>query len=339
MLAGMGAVLAAGTSMLAGALPSGAASEPSGTINLVAYSTPQPAFSALIQAFNETPQGKNVTVQQSYGASGSQAKAVLAGQPADVVNFSTATDMETLVAKGLVASNWDSNPVTKGMVTDSVVVFVVPKGNPKHITTWADLLKPGIRIFTPNPFSSGSARWNIMAAYGAELKLHKTAAQAQTYLQQLLAKTVVQGTSASVEFQDFFADKGSNPGDVFLDYEDDAIQAKQDNGGVSYVIPKQTILIENPIAVTTNSSNPTAAKAFVSFLESAAAQKKWAKLGYRPVLPAVASATRKDFPHPAQLFTIESLGGWDQVASQFFSTTKGSFGVVTEIENNLGQTT
>jgi sulfate/thiosulfate transport system substrate-binding protein len=339
MLVGLGAILATGTSMLAGVVPSGATSEPSGTINLVAYSTPEPAYSALIQAFNQTPQGKNVTVLQSYGASGSQAKAVLAGQPADVVNFSTATDMETLVAKGLVSSNWDSNPVTKGMVTDSVVVFVVPKGNPKHIETWADLLKPGIRIFTPNPFSSGSARWNIMAAYGAELKVKKTPAQAQAFVQQLLAKTVVQGTSASVEFQDFFADKGANKGDVFLDYEDDAIQVEQDNGGVSYVIPKQTILIENPIAVTTNSSNPTAAKAFVTYLESAAAQKKWAKLGYRPVLPAVASATRKSFPHPAQLFTIESLGGWDQVGNQFFGTTKGSLGIITQIEANLGQTT
>jgi sulfate/thiosulfate-binding protein len=339
MLVAVGAMLAAGTSMLAGALPSGAASEPSGTINLVAYSTPQPAFFAMIQGFNRTPQGKNVTVLQSYGASGSQAKAVLAGQPADVVNFSTATDMETLVAKGLVSSNWDANPVTKGMVTDSVVVFVVPKGNPEHISTWADLLKPGIRIFTPNPFSSGSARWNIMAAYGAELKLKKTPTQAQAFVQGLLARTVVQGTSASVEFQDFFADKGANKGDVFLDYEDDAIQAKEANGGITVVIPKQTILIENPIAVTTNSTNSAAATAFVNYLESVGGQKKWAELGYRPVLPAVASETRKSFTHPAQLFTIESLGGWDQIANQFFSTTKGSLGIVTQIEANLGQTT
>jgi len=341
MLVGVGALLATGTSMFAGALPSGAGAttEPSGTINLVAYSTPQPAYFAMIQGFNRTPQGKNVTVLQSYGASGSQAKAVIAGQPADVVNFSTATDMESLVQKGLVSSNWDSNPVTKGMVTDSIVVFVVPKGNPDHITTWADLLKPGVRIFTPNPFSSGSARWNIMAAYGAELKLKKTPSQADAYLQSLLAKTVVQGTSASVEFQDFFADKGSNKGDVFLDYEDDAIQAKELNGGISIVIPKQTILIENPIAVTTNSTNSAAANAFVNYLLSVGGQKKWADLGYRPVLPAVASETRKDFQHPAQLFTIESLGGWDQIANQFFGTNKGSLGVITQIEANLGQTT
>lgn len=240
-----GAVLAAGTSVMAGALPSGATSQPSGTINLVAYSTPAPAYGALIRAFNKTPQGKHVTVLQSYGASGSQSKAVLAGQPADVVNFSTQTDMEVLVAKNLVSQNWNSNKVTKGMVTDSVVVFVVPKGNPEHIKTWADLLKPGIRIFTPNPFSSGSARWNIMAAYGAQLKLGDTAAQAQTYVQQLLANTVVQGTSAATEFQAFLSDESQNKTDVFLDYEDDAIQAKRAGKQIAYVIPSATILIEH----------------------------------------------------------------------------------------------
>jgi ABC-type sulfate transport system substrate-binding protein len=124
-----------------------------------------------------------------------------------------------------------------------------------------------------------------------------------------------------------------------LDYEDDAIQAKELNGGITVVIPKQTILIENPIAVTTNSTNSAAANAFVNYLLSVNGQKKWAELGYRPVLPAVASETRKDFPHPAQLFTIESLGGWDQIANSFFGTTKGSLGVVTQIEANLGQTT
>jgi sulfate transport system substrate-binding protein len=342
MLIGMGTMLAVGTSMFAGALPSGAtASEPSGTINLIAYSTPAPAYAALIKDFNKTPQGKNVTVLQSYGPSGSQAKAVLAGQPADVVNFSSATDIETLQTKNLVSPNWNSAIGTRGMVTDSVVVFVVPKGNPKHITTWADLIKPGIRVFTPNPFSSGSARWNLMAAYGAQLKLGDTAAQAQTYVQQLLANTVVQGTSAAVEFQDFYADESSNKNDVFLDYEDDAIQIKRGNSGsgLTYVIPKQTILIENPIAVTTNRSNPVAANAFVKYLLSTAGQQEWARLGYRPVLASVASQTRKDFPHPAQLFTIESLGGWDQVNTQFFSTTKGSLGIITQIEANLNQTT
>lgn len=331
--------IVSGGIVLSSAGTADATTEPSGTVNLVAYSTPAPSYAKLIAAFNKTSAGRFVTVSQSYGPSGSQAKAVVAGQAADVVNFSSATDIETLEAKNLVSSTWDANPTTKGMVTDSVVVFVVPKGNPKHIKTWADLLKAGIRVFTPNPFSSGSARWNIMAAYGAELKLGATSTSALGYVQQLLAKTVVQSTSASNELQAFLADEGSNKGDVMLDYESDAIQAIQSGVKISYVVPKQTILIENPIAVTTNSQNPTAAQAFVNYLLSVPGQELWAKLGYRPVLPSVASKTRKDFPHPAQLFTIASLGGWDSVNTSFFSTSTSSPGSVEKIEATLGQTT
>lgn len=319
------------------ALPVSAASSPSGTVNIVGYSTPAPAYQALIKDFNKTAIGKNISFTQSFGPSGSQAKAVTSGQPADVVNFSLASDMEKLVPK-FVAANWNANTTTKGMVTDSVVVFVVPKGNPNHITKWSDLLKPGVRVFTPSPFSSGSARWNIMAAYGAQLKLGDTPSEAQTYLQRLLQNTVVQGASAADEFQSFLADESAHKGDVFLDYEDDAIQAKRARRPISYVIPKQTILIENPIAVTTDASNATAAKDFVNYLLSSAGQLEWAKLGYRPVLPSIASKTRQLFPHPAQLFTIESLGGWDSVNNRFFSTTSGSLGIVTQIEQNLGQT-
>jgi sulfate transport system substrate-binding protein len=331
--------LAAGSALLVGGSSAGAQSEPSGTVNLVAYSVPAPAYSALIPLFNKTKQGKNVAITQSYGPSGSQAKAVIAGQPADVVNFSSATDIETLEAKGLVAANWNANPQTKGMVTDSVVVFIVPKGNPDHIKTWADLVKPGVRIFTPNPFSSGSARWNIMAAYGAELKLGDTAAQAQSYVQKLLKNTVVQSTSAANELTAFIADDSANKSDVLLDYESDAIQAIRGGKNIAYVVPKQTILIQNPIAVTTNSKNSAAAQAFVNYLLSAPAQEEWAKLGYRPVLPSVAAATRKKFPHPVDLFTILSLGGWDSVNTQFFSTSTSSPGIITKIETSLDQTT
>jgi sulfate transport system substrate-binding protein len=176
-----------------------------------------------------------------------------------------------------------------------------------------------------------------MAAYGAELKLGKTPAQAQSYVKSLLQKTVVQGASASAEFQSFLADETANKGDVFLDYEDDAIQAKRAHQPVDYVIPKQTILIENPIGLTQTGQNSPAAQAFENFLLSPQGQAQWARLGYRPVLPAVASETRKLFPHPAQLFTIESLGGWDTVTNTFFSTTTSSPGIITQIENALGQ--
>ena len=138
-------------------------------INLVAYSTPASAYAKLISAFEQTSAGKNISVTSSFGASGTQAKDVVNGQPADVVNFSLEPDMAKLVKAGLVSADWDTVGPAHGMVTNSVVVFVVRKGNPDHIQNWSDLIRSGVKVITPNPFSSGSARWNIMAAYGAAL--------------------------------------------------------------------------------------------------------------------------------------------------------------------------
>ena len=121
---------------------------------LVAYSTPKKAYDALTAAYEKAPQGKGVTFTESFGSSGAQARAVAAGQPADVVNFSTESDIGKVEKAGLISKTWDANPY-KGIVSDSVVVMVVRKGNPKHITGWSDLLKPGIQVITPNPSTSG----------------------------------------------------------------------------------------------------------------------------------------------------------------------------------------
>ena len=326
LLALSGAAAACGTSS---ASTSGNGSGPNAgqTIALVAYSTPEKAYSQLIAAFEKTTAGKGVTVQTSFGPSGTQSRAVAAGQPADVVNFSLTPDMDTLVKAGLVSSSWDSGP-TKGMVTDSVVVFVVRKGNPKHIESWSDLVKPGVQVLTPNPFSSGSARWNLMAAYGAQLEQGKSPAQAQSYLSALLSNVVVQGSSASSELQTFLAGKG----DVLLDYEDDAIAAQKAGASIDYVVPAQTILIENPIA-TLSGAKP-AATAFVNYLLSPAGQTLWGQLGYRPVLSSVAA--QFDFPKPAGLFTIGYVGGWKKVKTEFFDPSSG---IVTQIEQHLGVST
>jgi sulfate transport system substrate-binding protein len=315
------------------------ATEPSGSITLVAYSTPAPAYTQLISDFQKTAAGAGVTVSPSYGASGTQARAVAAGLPADVVNFSLLTDMERLVPK-YVPTTWNSDPVTGGMVTDSVVVFVVPKGNPDHIEKWSDLLKPNVRVFTPSPFSSGSARWNIMAAFGAELKLGNTQQGAINFVTEILKKTVVQGASAADELTAFLNDAPTNKGDVLLDYESDAIQAKRLGAKISYVIPPQTLLIENPIAVVQTSKNLPAAQAFVNFLLSKQGQADWANLGYRSVLPAVEAKFRKKYPDPKGLFKIGYFpGGWDTVATQYFSTSASSPGIITLIEEQLGVST
>jgi sulfate transport system substrate-binding protein len=226
-----------------------------------------------------------------------------------------------------VAASWDSGP-TKGIVTDSVVVFVVRKGNPKHVQGWSDLVKPGVQVLTPNPFSSGSARWNIMAAYGAALEQGQSPAQAQSYLSDLLSHVVVQSASASSELQTFLAGKG----DVLLDYEDDAIAAQRSGAPIDYVVPAQTILIENPIAALSGSK--PAAQAFVNYLLSPAGQALWGQLGYRPVLPSVAAQFH--FPKPAGLFTIGYVGGWKKVKTEFFDPSSG---IVTQIEQHLGVST
>ena len=304
----------------------------SGNVNLVAYSTPSAAYTAIDKAFSALPAGKNITVAGSYGASGTQAKNVIAGQAADVVNFSLEPDMAKLVQAGLVSPKWDTVGPDHGNVTDSVVVFIVRPGNPKHIHNWSDLVKAGVQVVTPNPFSSGSARWNLAAAYGAQLKLGKTPKQADSFLAQLLKNTVSQPSSASTALAAFVA----GTGDVLLDYEDDAIAAQNKDEPIQYVIPKQDILIENPIAVTTNAANPTAAKAFVHFLLSKEGQKLWAIEGYRPVVPGAAQAAGVSFPTPKQLFTIQYLGGWTKVVNNLFDPTSG---VVTKIEGQLGQST
>jgi sulfate/thiosulfate transport system substrate-binding protein len=300
-----------------------------GTINLVAYSTPQAAYTQLEAAFQKTPAGQGVHFKQSYGASGDQSRAVAAGQPADFVNFSLEPDVTRLVKAGLVASSWNANQY-KGFITNSVVVFIVRKGNPKHIQSWDDLTKSGVSVITPNPFSSGSARWNIMAAYGAQLKAGKTPAEAEQYLADLFKNVSVQDSSARNALQTFTGGKG----DVLLDYENDAIFAQQNGEDVDYVIPAQTILIQNPAAVTVKSTNPTAAKAFLSYLYSPAGQKIWAANGYRPVVPGVVPASK--FKTPAQQFTIDDLGGWTSVTAKFFDPTSG---VVTKIEQSNGVST
>lgn len=301
-------------------------SSSSSHLTLVAYSTPQGAYEKLIPAFTATAEGKGVSFSQSFGPSGEQSRSVANGLHADVVNFSLEPDVTRLVKAGLVSADWNKN-ATHGFVTSSVAVIIVRKGNPKHITGWSDLVKPGVGVLTPNPFTSGSARWNIMAAYGAQIHEGKTPAQAQAYLEQLFHNVVSQDSSARNALQTFLAGRG----DALIDYEDEAIADQKKGAPIEYVIPTHTILIQNPIAVV--GSNASATK-FVSYLLSPAGQRIWASEGYRPVIPGIAAPGQ--FPTPAGLFTIESLGGWTAVDKQFFEPETG---IVTKIEQSLGVST
>ena len=301
------------------------------TLNLVAYSTPREAYKTIIPAFQKTPAGKGVNFTQSYGPSGDQSRAVLNGLPADVVEFSLAPDVTTLVNAGLVSKGWNRGP-TKGMVTDSVAVFVVRDGNPKHIKNWNDLIKPGVQVLTPNPFTSGGAQWNIMAAYGAQRKDGKTDKAARDYVLKLFKNVVVQDKSARDALQTFVSGKG----DVLLTYENEAILAKKQGQPVQYVIPRNTILIENPVAIVSKTKNIAAAKAFVTYLRSPEAQELFGQTGYRPVLKSVAAKFK--YPSRPGLFTIDAkfIGGWDQVESKWFDPKKG---IMVDIERQVGGST
>lgn len=301
----------------------------SGKLSLVAYSTPKEAYAALIPAFNKTAAGKGVSFTQSFGPSGDQARSVIAGLPADVVALSLAPDVNKLVDAKKVAAGWDKGP-DKGFVTNSVVVFTVRKGNPKNIKTWDDLVKPGVQVIEPNPFASGSARWNVMAAYGAQKEQGKSDAQANAYLNKLFHNVPVQDKSARDAMTTFTSGKG----DVLLSYENEAIAAQQAGQDVDYVIPDQTILIQNPIAVTSTSKDPTKAAAFIKFLRSKQGQEIFQSKGYRPVDSSLVDKSK--FPTPSGLFTIDKLGGWSTVNDKFFDPDKG---VVAQIEKSLGVST
>jgi sulfate/thiosulfate-binding protein len=299
--------------------------KPTVTLSLVAYSTPQAAYEALIKAYQKTDGGKNIKFKQSYGASGDQSRAVAAGLKADLVAFSLEPDVTRLVTAKLVDSSWNSDQY-KGMITDSVAVIGFRKGNPKGIAGWDDLTKSGIQVLTPNPFTSGGAKWNILAGYGAKSEVGKDKAAGAAYLQALFNNVPVQDNSGRASLQTFTSGKG----DAIISYENEALFAQKNKQAIEYVVPDATILIENPIAVTTNSEHPAQAKAFLEWLHTPAAQKIYAENGYRPVVQGAGGPT---FPTPAKLFTVKDLGGWSAVNKELFDPNNS---VMASIEQKLG---
>src|SRR5215204_6728283 len=307
----------------------GSGGEGSGSLTLVAYSTPREAYEELIPDFEETEDGQGVTFETSFGGSGEQSRAVEGGLPADVVALSLEPDITRLVEAGLVEDDWNADEY-RGMVTDSVVVLAVRPGNPKGIRSWDDLIRGDVEVITPNPFTSGGARWNVMAAYGAQLEQGKSEDVGIEYLRQLFSNVPVQDKSARESLQTFTGGKG----DALIAYENEVITAQQEGEDLEYVIPNQTILIENPVAVTTDSQNPEQAQAFVDFLRSAQAQRIFGEQGYRPVVEEVLSEF--DYPTPPDLFTIEDLGGWNEVTRRFFNANSG---VMADINREAGAPT
>jgi sulfate/thiosulfate transport system substrate-binding protein len=301
-------------------------------LSVVGYSTPESVYAeALEPAFEKTPEGKGVSFSNSFGASGDQSRAVAAGQPASVVHFSVSSDMERLVEEGeLVSKSWEKQPYG-GYATDSVVVILVEKGNPLGIKSFKDLEEnEEAEVITPNPFSSGSARWNIMAIYGSAIEEGANEAEALEAVQTVLEKTTAQPGSG----RDAFSAFSQGEGNVLLTYENEAIKAEKEGEEVEYVIPPYTLQIETPIAVTEEAPEPQA-EDFLKWMWSDEGQELWAENGYRPVNPKLVDP--KQFPAPEKgLFKIAKFGGWGKVKDEFFDEEEGS---VAKIEQELGVST
>jgi sulfate/thiosulfate-binding protein len=289
-------------------------------LSLVAYSVPKPGYDKVIPAFQQTAAGQGVTFSQSYGASGDQSRKVEAGLPADVVNFSLEPDVTRLVKSGQVADSWNSGP-EKGIPFGSVVTIIVRKGNPKGIRTWDDLLKPGVEVVTPNPFSSGSAKWNLLAPYAEKSQGGQDPQAGLGYLTKLISQHVKVQPKSGREATETFS---QGTGDALLTYENEAIFDERNGEPVEHVTPATTFKIENPVAVLNTSKHKAQAEAFVKFLYTEAGQRAWAQAGFRPVNAQVAQEFAQDFPAPKKLYTIADLGGWSKVNDALFDPDKGA---------------
>ena len=305
-------------------------------LSVVGFSVLEAANEPVFEDFNGTDAGADVTFKTSYGASGDQSRAVEGGLDADLVHFSLEPDVQRLVDAGLVADDWKDNE-TKGIVTSSVVSFVVREGNPKDIRTWDDLVEPGVEIITPNPASSGSAKWNILGAWGHAIQAGGSEADAEAFVKKLLENTIAlpgSGREATTAFSE-------GNGDVLISYENEAILARENGEAFDYVVPDDTLLIENPAAVTTDA--PESATALFDYLLTPQAQAAYALSGFRPVVDGVtlpeipgANDPADPFPTPKTLLTIDDdFGGWGEANSKFFDEEEG---IITALQAETGTT-
>ena len=313
----------------------GGSSEPS-TINIVGFAVPEAANKAIAEAWAETPEGENVEFVTSYGASGDQSRAVVDGLKADYVHFSVPSDVTRLVDADLVAEDWDAGE-NKGVVSTSIVVFGVREGNPLDIQDWDDLIQPGVEIVTPNPASSGAARWNALAAWGQGIANGGTEVEAEEYVTKLYGNVVSlpsSGRDATTAFT-------SGTGNVFLTYENEAILARQNGEDFEYIIPETTLLIENPGAVLKDAT-PKATE-WLDFVLSSKGQQQFALKGFRPLATVDvevdevegANDPKDPFPEVTNLLTVqEDFVSWSDLSTKYFDEENG---IITKIIANSGK--
>ena len=305
----------------------GGPAKPAARITLGAYTTPREAYGEILPLFKKTwkeKTGQDLTFEESYLGSGAQSRAICEGFEADLAALSLEADIARIAEAGLITHDWKDNP-TKGMVSTSIVAFAVRKGNPKGIRDWADLAKPGLQVLTPNPRTSGGAMWNVLALLGAARRGYVEGvpagdeAAAIEFLRKVLRNVTVMDKGARESITNF--EKGV--GDVAITYENEILVGRDRGLDYDMVIPRSTILIENPAALIDASVDKhktrEATAALVAFLRGPEAQEIFARHGLRSVDAQVAAAHAARYPPVEDLFTIEHFGGWREAVPAIFS--------------------
>lgn len=316
--------------------PSGAASPAAGAaspaaaaandkpveLTLVSYAVTRSAYEKIIPLFVEQwkkERGQTVEIRQSYGGSGSQARAVIDGLEADVVALALALDVQKIEESGLIEPGWEKESPNDAIIHKSVVALVTRPGNPKGIKDWQDLAKPDVKTITANPKTSGGARWNFLGLWGSVTETGGTPAAAEAFVKSVYGNVPVLPRDAR-EATDVFLKQ--RQGDVLINYENEVLLAKAKNQAVEYVVPPINISIDSPVAVVDKNVDKRGTRevseAFVKFLYTPEAQKAFAEAGFRPIDSAVESQFADRFSKVTKLFTVQQLGGWDTVQKQFF---------------------
>lgn len=291
-------------------------------LTLVSYAVTRAAYDKIIPQFAakwKQEHNQNVSFTQSYGGSGSQARAVIDGLEADIVALALELDTQKIEQAGLIQPGWQREAPNNAIVHKSVAALVTREGNPKGIKTWADLARNDVQVITANPKTSGGARWNFLALWGAITRTGGDDAKAQEYTTQVFKNVPVLPRDAR-EASDVFFKQGQ--ADVLINYENEVILAGLNNQKLPYVVPDVNVSIDNPVAVVDKNverhKTREVAEAFVQFLYTPEAQREFAKVGFRPVDPTVAQEVVQQYAPIKTLFTAQDMGGWDTIQKKFF---------------------
>jgi sulfate/thiosulfate-binding protein len=306
-------------------------------LTLVSFSVTKSAYEKIVPGFVakwKRENNQNVSISQSYGGSGSQTRAVISGLEADVVHLALAFDTDRIQEAGLIKQGWEREVPNNGIVSKSVAALVMRAGNPKKIQGWADLAKPGIKVITANPKTSGVARWNFFALWGSITRNGGNEQAARTFVSQVYKNVPVLPKDAREASDTFYK---QNQGDVLINYENEILLAKTKGEAEPFIIPQVNISIDNPVAVVdkyaAKHGTTKVAEAFVKYLYTPEAQREFAKAGFRPVNSTVAGEFSSKFPRIGKLFTIADVGGWNAVQQKFFADNA----IFDQIENALGR--